>query len=203
MIGIVDYGLGNLRSVEKAFASLHCQARISADPDSLRKFDRLVLPGVGSFGQASRSLVSSGLMEAVKDYAKLNRPLLGICLGMQLLADAGEEGGQYSGLGLIPGRVEKLVGEEKLPHVGWNRLRFQHKSVLLEGIEDGSHMYFVHSYGFKPKNKEYQKAAAYYGEDFCALIEKDQVYGVQFHPEKSSTFGLQLLENFAKRSEQA
>ncbi|RLQ96693.1 imidazole glycerol phosphate synthase subunit HisH [Falsibacillus albus] len=201
MIGIIDYGMGNLFSVGKALERLNVPYLISDDPDTLKQADGLILPGVGSFYDAMALLREKGLLDLILDYAKSDRPLLGICLGMQLLFDASEENGFSEGLGLLKGKVKAIPpqgkgGESyKVPHMGWNKLRFQKRSVLLDGLEE-DHVYFVHSYFVDEMEREDLAASAEYNVEIPAVVSKGNVYGMQFHPEKSSRLGMSLLKNF-------
>lgn len=198
MIMIVDYGVGNLRSVQKAFEKINCAAHITSDPNEIMQADGLVLPGVGAFGDAMVSLRRMGMLDAIKRYAKLKRPLLGICLGMQLLFSISEEHGHHIGLGIIPGHVVKMHGNFKIPQVGWNQLQFKVDHALFEGLTLGDYAYFVHSYYVQPIDSNAVVATVDYYGDIPAIVVQDHVYGMQFHPEKSSTAGIQLLHNFSK-----
>ncbi len=201
MITIVDYGMGNLYSVANALKYLGESYRISADPDTIRRADRVILPGVGSFQEASYRLRTTGLQDALLEYAARQRPLLGICLGMQLLADIGDEGGESPGLGLIPGRVERFQTDQKLPHVGWNQLLPARSDPLLQGLDPEPFVYFVHSYILKPRQDILTVAWSEYGKPFCAMVRSGAVAGVQFHPEKSSSAGMKILQNFCEGSD--
>lgn len=199
MIVIVDYGLGNLFSVAKAFEMIGASVRISGDPQEIKQADRLVLPGVGAFGDGMEYLSKNGLDKVLINEVLVNKkPFLGICLGLQLLADMGFEYGEYKGLSLVKGRVRKLeVGEGmKIPQVGWNDISFVKNSPLFEGIKNGSDFYFVHSYQMICDDPKDIAATALYGETVTAAIEKDNIFATQFHPEKSQDVGLKLLENF-------
>lgn len=200
MVTIVNYGMGNLRSLQNAFAHLGEECRIEADPEIIANSDRLVLPGVGSFAQAMSNIKNNGLHQAL-EIAVLQRgvPFLGICLGMQLLADIGEEGGTTFGLGWIPGKVVRLdPGENfKVPHIGFNTAYIHGQyEELFDKLGVGSDFYFVHSYHFVPDIPENIVAISDYGTEVVCAVRKDNIVGVQFHPEKSQSNGLQLLRNF-------
>jgi glutamine amidotransferase len=195
---IIDYGLGNLRSVENAFKAIGASARLVSRPDEILSAGRLLLPGVGSFNMGMKNLRERGLVEAICSAAKNGTPLLGICLGMQLLASSGDEGGNTQGLGLIPGRVKRLSPGARLrvPHIGFNEVLPISPSILFESISDGSDFYFVHSYCMNVDHQEDILAYGEYGEKLIVAIRRGNVYGTQFHPEKSQSQGLQLLKNF-------
>ena len=197
MIGIIDYGMGNLRSVEKALIGLYPDTKIINSIDDIKCADKIILPGVGAFGEAMNNLNSMGIIPAVLDHISDNKPFLGICLGFQLLFDESEEFGHTKGLSIIPGKVQKFeLGSFKVPHMGWNTVKIK-KAGLYNGIADDSYFYFVHSFYVKPQNDDVISGVTSYGDfDFCSSIEKGNVFGVQFHPEKSSNIGCQLLNNF-------
>jgi glutamine amidotransferase len=197
-VGIVDYGMGNLRSVEKGLEKAGVRAEHSDDPYRLEAFDGLILPGVGAFGDAMRNLVELDMVRALHEFIESGRPLLGICLGLQLLFDESEEHGRFEGLGLIPGRVIRLPAGVKVPHMGWNVLNKKRDVPLFEGIPEGTRFYFVHSFYCEPSDPGWSVATTPYGLDFTCAAGRDNVWGVQFHPEKSSTLGLSVLENFAR-----
>ncbi len=202
-IGIVDYGMGNRRSVEKAVEHVGARPLLSSDPDLLRSCDGLIVPGVGAFPQAMRNLRERGLDQAIHDHVTAGRPLLGICLGMQLLLDSSTELGGESGLGLVPGVVSPLdAGDRKLPHIGWNRVRWCRSSALTDRRPEASAFYHVHSLVARPDNAEDVLGESEYGERFATAVDLVErtgapVYGLQFHPEKSSADGLALLANFS------
>lgn len=198
MIGIVDYGRGNLRSVEKALEKVGFEASIMEYPAELSKVNGLILPGVGAFADAMQALGEGGWIEPLIEFARSGRPFLGICLGMQILFELGEEHGEHIGLGLLSGRVVKFPPGRKVPHMGWNSLRLEQTSSLLEGIPNEAYFYFVHSYYVEPSEKRDIVATSDYGIVFPAVVGKNNVWGAQFHPEKSSPWGLQLLTNFGK-----
>ena len=197
MIGIVDYGMGNLFSVSKALERLNADYFISGDKEELLRADALLLPGVGSFRDAMEVLQ----VDTIKEFAATGKPLLGICLGMQLLFEDSDENGLTKGLGLLPGKVRRFPGKNvagetyKVPHMGWNKLEFVKSSPLLEGLEE-DYVYFVHSYYVSAENSEVLLAKANYHEEVSAIVGKDNIFGMQFHPEKSSKLGMALLNNF-------
>lgn len=197
MIAIVDYGIGNLRSVQKAFEHLGVEAAVVSSPKEVAAADGVVLPGVGAFGDAMVSLRRLGLLPAVRDFARAGRPLLGICLGMQLLFSISEEHGNHLGLGLLPGHVRRMRGDYKIPHVGWNTLRRTGDHPLLDGVKDGEYVYFVHSYYVDPMDRDVVAATTEYHGEIPAVVAQGNLAGVQFHPEKSSHTGLAILRNFA------
>lgn len=202
MIVIIDYGLCNLRSVQKAFERINVPAIVSADPDSIAKADKLILPGVGSFARGMENLINQGWITPLREAVENRKiPILGICLGMQLLTDHSEEG-DAQGLGWIPGNTKHfstLVGEQKLkiPHMGWNTLKAKVDHPILHGISNTDSFYFVHSYYVTALHTEHQLAQTTYGATFDAAIFNDNIFGVQFHPEKSHAAGLNLLTNFS------
>ncbi|SFV54873.1 Imidazole glycerol phosphate synthase amidotransferase subunit [hydrothermal vent metagenome] len=202
MIGIVDYNMGNLASVINAFQSIGADATIESDPDRLKDYDKLILPGVGAFGDAMEHLQSNGMDSAIKEYASLDRPLLGICLGMQLLFDSSEEFGDSRGLGLIDGEVVAFDESQfdhklKVPHMGWNELFVQRKTPIFQGLDSDFYLYFVHSFHAKCDDR-YAIGKTHYGYEFTSAVQKDNIYGIQPHPEKSHKNGLKIIENFAK-----
>ena len=198
MVGIIDYGVGNLFSLRSSFAAIGAEAFVSSDAAQLAKADRLILPGVGAFGDAAQKLRDSGLDTFVKEQAANRKPLMGICLGMQLLFEKSYEYGEHEGLGLIRGQVVgmngRLPAELKIPHMGWNALRLTKPARLLE---EGSYVYFVHS--FYAENCEDSIAAVTdYGIPITAAVERDNIFGCQFHPEKSGNVGLEILKRFCE-----
>lgn len=200
-IVVVDYGMGNLRSVEKAFHKVGCRATVSSDPDAVRTAAGVVLPGVGAFGEAVRNLEASGLKLAILEALDAQKPYLGICLGLQLLFSGSEEDeGGSRGFGTIEGRVRALPASDlKVPHMGWNRGRIVRPSSLFEGVPDDAHFYFVHSYCADPRDTELTVLRTEYGVDFASAIQwGERSFAVQFHPEKSSRWGLKILENFGR-----
>jgi imidazole glycerol-phosphate synthase subunit HisH len=197
-IDVIDYGMGNRRSVEKALERAGARVSITADADALRRCDGLVLPGVGAFPLAMRNLRALGLIEAIRERVGAGTPLLGICLGMQLLFDRSAELEQTDGLGLIPGEVTRLsAGGLRVPHIGWNEVRFERRSWLTEGLPAaGCAFYHVHSLAARPQRPEDILGTTEYGERFSTIVRHGATFGVQFHPEKSSNDGIRLLENF-------
>jgi glutamine amidotransferase len=199
-VGVCDYGVGNLRSVERALEHGGASAVVSADADELAGCDGLVLPGVGAFAVAARMLRARGMDAVVRRMAGAGRPVLGVCLGFQLLFTQSDEGPGGDGLGLIPGRVRRLEpGRGKVPHMGWNQLCITRPSAVLEGIDSGEHMYFVHSYAATPDDPLVAVAVTDHGGPLVAAVEAANVSGTQFHPEKSGSAGLRVYANFATR----
>jgi glutamine amidotransferase len=196
VIAIVDYGIGNLGSVTKAFRHVGVPAVLSGEPEALSAARALVLPGDGAFGAAMDELRSRGLLGVLREAAAAGTPILGICIGMQLLFEESEEHGWNAGLGLLPGRVRRLADDLVVPHMGWNRLRHERRDPLLAGIEEGAYVYFVHSYVCEAR-PEHVIASTDYGGRFPAIVGSGSVWGMQFHPEKSQGVGLRLIENFA------
>ena len=201
MITIVDYGVGNLYSLECSFRAIGADVIITADADVLRSAEKILLPGVGAFGDAAEKLRNSGLADVVVEQAKLGKPLMGICLGMQLLFETGYEYGTHQGLGLIPGQVRPIAdvipSDLKIPHMGWNALNFKRESKLFCDIKDGDCVYFVHSF-YAANCHEATIATADYGAPLTAAVEKGNVFGCQFHPEKSGEVGLKILKAFCE-----
>ncbi len=200
MITIIDYGMGNLRSVEKAFAFLGHEVEVSHDPRSLGTASRIVLPGVGAFGDAMHELHSRDLVEPLRDAIAVGVPFLGICLGYQLLFESSEESPGVEGLGILPGRVVRFPDRVKIPHMGWNDARFERKHAVLEKVEEGSFFYFVHSYYVEPAQPVDRLTATTYGIDFASGAARDNLVAFQFHPEKSSSAGMLILDAFARLS---
>jgi imidazole glycerol-phosphate synthase subunit HisH len=198
-IAILDYGMGNLRSVEKALERVGTSATITHDPDVVHAADGLILPGVGAFPRAMQRVRELGLGELTAERLEAGVPVLGICLGLQLLFDGSVENQGAGGLGLVPGRVEPLSADGlKVPHIGWSPVRWQHRSQLTDGLGSETPFYFVHSFTPRPDRPEDVLGTAAYGERFACAIERPPLYGVQFHPEKSSSAGLRLLSNFTR-----
>ena len=198
MIAIVDYGRGNLRSVQKAFEYLGYRALVTSDPDAILKAEKLVLPGVGAFGDCMDNLKALGLDGAVREFVASGKPFLGICLGLQLLFTYSEEFGPVEGLNLVRGRVVRFPAGLKVPHMGWNQIEIERRCPLLEGIGSGEYFYFVHSYYVVPEDDSVVVARTEYGVPFVSMINMDNIYATQFHPEKSQKAGLRLLDNFAR-----
>jgi glutamine amidotransferase len=198
MIAILDYGMGNLRSVEKALERVGTDSEITADPDAVRDAEGVILPGVGAFPKAMERIRGLGFDELVSERAEAGIPILGICLGLQLLFESSVENEGAEGIGLLPGRVEPLAANGlKVPHIGWSPVRWRHSSQLTEGLGDEPPFYFVHSFTPAPSEEGDVLGTAAYGERFACAVERPPLYGVQFHPEKSSRVGLGLLRNFA------
>lgn len=201
MIAIIDYGMGNLHSVCKAVERLGYEAVVTAEAQTIMSAAGAILPGVGAFGDAMEGLEATGLKDVVLRYAASGRPLLGICLGMQLLFSRSEEHGLHEGLNLLPGEVVRFQGAFKVPHMGWNRLSFQGMSPLLSGLDEG-YVYFVHSYHALPERPSDLLAVTDYYRPVTAIVGRGNVYGMQFHPEKSGDLGMQLLDNFLALTQQ-
>ena len=202
MVAIVDYGVGNLFSLSSSFAAIGAEVTVTSDPDVLRAAERIVLPGVGAFGDAAAKLRESGLDQVVIEQAKAGKPLLGICLGMQLLFEKSFEYGEHEGLGLIKGEIRPIAdvipADLKIPHIGWNALHFgKEKSDLFRYLNEGDHVYFVHSF-YGANCAESVIATAEYGADLTAAVANSNVYGCQFHPEKSGEDGLRILKAFTE-----
>lgn len=204
MIAIIDYGMGNLRSAEKGFQHAGVMdVAVTSDRDAVRTADGIVLPGVGAFRDAARELRESGMRDVIRDRVAAGVPFLGICLGMQLLADVGYEDGEWEGLGIVPGECVRLPEGVKVPHIGWNTVDYPRPSALFEDIDEGSAFYFVHSYHVVPSDPAAVIGRTVHGVPFAAAVQAANVFGVQFHPEKSSDTGLRLLRNFAAVVEEA
>jgi len=198
-VGVIDYGRGNIHSVIKALQHLGSDPQPVSDPDRLAAYPALVLPGVGSFADAMTSLRQRGLVGAIQAYPPSGRPLLGICLGLQLLLERGTEGKETPGLGLLRGEVRRLeAGDRKVPHTGWNEVRFAHSSPLTQGLGDAAYFYFVHSFAAFPIQAADWLGSTTYGERFASVAGSGNVLGTQFHPEKSGRHGLTILRNFLR-----
>ena len=202
MIAIIDYDAGNIRSVEKAMAKLGQEVWITRDRERIMNADKVILPGVGSFGDAMAHLREYNLVEVIKDVVAEKKPVLGICLGLQLLYESSEETPGVEGLGILKGKILKIPEQKdlKIPHMGWNSLHLQNDGRLFLGIEQNPYVYFVHSYYLKAGEEETVKATTEYSVNIHASVEKDNVFACQFHPEKSGDLGLQILKNFAELS---
>ena len=202
-IAIIDYGMANLRSVQKALERVGHSADITADPGSLSRYDRIVLPGVGAFKDAVATLRSAGFVDPIRRHIDAGRPFLGICLGLQMLFDSSDEDGLHEGLGIIPGRCTRFDVDSafglKVPHMGWNALTYASATCpLYRGLADGSNVYFVHSYHVEPADAGVVATTTDYGRPFVSSIAKGNVFATQFHPEKSQKVGLTILKNFAE-----
>jgi len=200
MIGIVDYNMGNLASVQNAFAKLGEDTVVVSNPQKFKEYDKLILPGVGAFGDAMEHLRDRDMIEALKEYAKSSKPMLGICLGMQLLFQSSEEFGEHEGLGLIKGHVKKFDSSQfseplKIPHMGWNRM-FTKEHPLFKGLDEEHYLYFVHTYHVECENEEDIIGRTTYGYEFTSAVAHNNILGIQPHPEKSHINGLKILENF-------
>ena len=198
MVAIIDYDAGNIRSVEKAIASLGYEAAVTRDADTILTADHVILPGVGAFGDAMDKLSSYGLVDVIRTVSCREIPFLGICLGLQLMFESSEESPGVKGLGLVPGRILRIPddGGLKVPHMGWNSLRFPHAGRLFKGLPQDSYVYFVHSYYLQADDNSIVTATTEYGPLIHASVEKDNIFACQFHPEKSSGVGMKILQNF-------
>jgi imidazole glycerol-phosphate synthase subunit HisH len=197
-VAIIDYGVGNLRSVEKAFAANGCAAVVSSDEKVLRQAERLVLPGVGAFGACMEALAARGFDRLVCERVAAGTPLLGVCVGMQMLFEESEEFGASRGLGLLRGSVRRFPNDLVVPQVGWNQVRQQNCNPLFGGIKDSAFFYFVHSYYCEPVDREVIAGETDYGVAYASVVARENLLGVQFHPEKSQKDGLRMLANFAR-----
>ena len=204
MIAIIDYGAGNLKSVEKALLAIGKECVITRKPKEILQADHVILPGVGAFGDAMNHLKQYDLDKVIREYAQTGKPFLGICLGLQLLFEGSDESEGVEGLGLLKGEVVRIPAEPglKIPHIGWNSLHLQNNGRLFAGMQDEPYVYFVHSYYLKAKEPQIVKATAEYGVTIHASVEKDQIFACQFHPEKSGAVGLQILRNFTEITNQ-
>ncbi len=206
MIAVIDYEIGNLRSVIRGLERAGAQARLVSTPDELARAEKIVLPGVAAFGDAMASLRSLKLVEPLRDAVRSGTPYLGFCLGLQLLFEVSEEMGEHRGLGLLGGRVERFdfsaqaeaqdTGSLSVPHMGWNRIRWGRDCPMLSGLTNGTHVYFAHSYHVVPTDEDVVATRTEYGLEFVSAVWKDNVFATQFHPEKSQNVGLRLLQNF-------
>jgi imidazole glycerol-phosphate synthase subunit HisH len=200
MIAIIDYQMGNLRSVQKGFEKVGHEATITSDPAVLARASKVVLPGVGAFGDAMAELKRRKLVDPIRQAVAAGKPFLGICLGLQLLFDVGYENGRHEGLGILSGEVVRfdLPADFKVPHMGWNQLAIRRPAPVLAGLAEGMHCYFVHSYYVVPKDSEVVATETSYSAPFCSMIWRDNLFATQFHPEKSQRDGLKMLKNFAE-----
>jgi glutamine amidotransferase len=197
MIAIIDYGMGNLRSVEKAFEKVGAQVLVTPNPTDVFKADKVVLPGVGAMAPAMQKLQEMGLVDPIRKIIKDGKPFLGICLGLQLLFEKSTEGGVAYGLRILEGTVDRF-SQLKVPHMGWNQIQIQSKgNGLYKNVSEGENVYFCHSYFVQPKDKSIATSLTNYGTEFVSSVAKDNIWGVQFHPEKSQSVGLQILKNFS------
>lgn len=201
MIRIIDYGLGNLFSLKSSFAAIGVEVEVTSDPELIRSAEKLILPGVGAYRDASNALKETGLGEVVKEEAAKGKPLMGICLGMQMLFDVGYEYGEYEGLGLIPGAVraisDVIPADLKIPHIGWNALDITQEAPILKYVKQGDYVYFVHSF-YADTDDKYIIAKTEYGAELTAAVRNGNVFGCQFHPEKSEKVGLSILKAFCE-----
>lgn len=197
MIAIIDYGMGNLRSVQKAFEYLGNHAVITDDVSVIQNADKVVLPGVGAFRDAMETITQKGIDRVIYDIVDSKKPLLGICLGMQMFFDKSYEYGEHKGLGILQGEIKLLPNTVKIPHMGWNSLHIQKKSPLFKGLPEQPYVYFVHSY-YLETNADIVSATTYYGKEIQVAAQKENVFALQFHPEKSGDIGLKILENFGR-----
>lgn len=198
MIAIIDYGMGNLRSVQKGFERVGFEAEVVSSPDAVSGATGLVLPGVGAFGDAMDNLRGVEFVDSIVKSVSAGVPFLGICLGLQLLFSQSEELGAHQGLDILPGRVTRFPAGQRVPQIGWNQIHMRRESPLLDGVPDGAFFYFVHSFYVQAERGEDVVAETDYGIDYCSIVGKNNVFGVQFHPEKSQDAGLRLLKNFAQ-----
>jgi len=197
MISVVDYGVGNLHSVAKALEKVGAKTRVTTDWRDVAPSDGVVLPGVGAFKDSMDAMRRSDLAKAIQDYIASGKPFLGVCVGLQMLFSESEEFGVSKGLGVFPGRVVKFAQGKKVPHMGWNQIRIKKEgNPLLKGLKDGDHLYFVHSYYVVPQKDSIVAATTDYGVDFTCMVWEKNVFGTQFHPEKSQSAGLKIYENF-------
>ena len=196
MIAIIDYGMGNLRSVQKAFEYLGFEAVVTDDVSVMERAERLVLPGVGAFGDAIRTIREKGFDKVIYKAVEEKKPFLGICLGLQMVFDKSYEYGEYEGLGLIPGKIVLLPDNVKKPHIGWNNLNVKMRAPLFEGTGESPYVYFVHSY-YLETDAPVVSATVDYGKEIQVAVQKDNIFALQFHPEKSGDVGLRILKNFA------
>ena len=200
MIAIIDYDVGNIKSVEKALIALEQEVVITSDKEEILKADKVILPGVGAFGDAMENLKRTGLDQVVKEVAQRGIPFLGICLGLQLLFESSDEAPGVEGLGILKGKILRIPDQEglKIPHMGWNSLHLENNGRLFKGIEENAYVYFVHSYYLKAEDEQIVKASTEYSTHIHASVEQGNVFACQFHPEKSSDVGLKILKNFVE-----
>ncbi|MYC15206.1 MAG: imidazole glycerol phosphate synthase subunit HisH [Gemmatimonadetes bacterium] len=199
MIAVIDYGMGNLRSVQKAFEHVEAKAVIVDRPEDIDAAERVVLPGVGAFGDAMNNLRTAGLIAPIIRAISEGRPFLGICLGLQLMFAESEEMGRHKGLDILPGKVKRFPEGQRVPQIGWNEVQIQRETALLDGVPDRSYFYFVHSFFVASERDEDVVGVTDYGIDYASIAGNDRAFGVQFHPEKSQDAGLKILKNFAEK----
>ena len=197
---IVDYGAGNLRSVSRAVAHVGYEPSVTGDPHDVDDADALIVPGVGAAADTMRNLREHGMVEPVRKYIASKRPFFGVCMGQQALLSVSEEGGEHECLGIIPGRVRRLPGGQKVPHMGWNEVRQKREHIIFDDIPDGSYFYFLHSYYPEPADSDVVIGESEYGVTFASVLAKDNVVATQFHPEKSADMGLQMYKNFLSQA---
>lgn len=196
MIAIIDYGMGNLKSVEKAFNYLNCDTTVTDSPEKIRSASKVVLPGVGAFAEAVKAIRNTGLEEVIDTTIQEGKPFLGICLGLQLMFDYSEENGGFDGLGILKGKIKKIDTGLKIPHMGWNSLNIKKENILFKGLPHNPYVYFVHSFHLVAEDKDIVTATTDYGDEIEAAVGKDNIFLTQFHPEKSGETGLKMLKNF-------
>ncbi|MDE0020490.1 MAG: imidazole glycerol phosphate synthase subunit HisH [Candidatus Poribacteria bacterium] len=201
MIAVIDYGMGNLRSVQKGFEHIGAQAEIVRDPNRTKDASALVLPGQGEFGSAMRELRAGGMDEAVLDFIRAGKPFMGVCIGLQALFESSEEAPETPGLGVLPGVVKRFQPGLKIPHMGWNQLELRSRPPHLRDVKEGDYVYFVHSYYAAPAQESDVAAATEYGERFASAVYRENIFASQFHPEKSQSVGLNILRAFAELAE--
>jgi glutamine amidotransferase len=203
LIAIIDYGMGNLRSVTNALEKLGADAVVTRDKRVIKESQAIILPGVGAFGKCIENLENLELLDFIKETIKEGKQYLGICLGMQVLFESSEEAPGIAGMGIIKGTVPRFTGDIKIPHMGWNNIKIVKETEILQGIENSEYFYFVHSYYCSPEDKGIVATTTTYGEEFTSSVQKDNVFACQFHPEKSQRMGLKLLQNFVNLSARA
>jgi len=196
MVAIIDYGMGNLKSVEKAFNFLGCDTVITSSPEKIRSASKVVLPGVGAFAEAVKCIKETHLDEVIDETIQKGKPFLGICLGLQLMFDYSEENDGFEGLGILKGKIKKIDSDLKIPHMGWNSLNIKKDNVLFKGLPDNPYVYFVHSFHLVAEDKNIVTATTDYGKEIEVAVGKDNIFLTQFHPEKSGETGLKMLSNF-------
>jgi len=196
LIAIIDYGMGNLRSVTNALEKLGTDAFVTRDKKAIKASRAIILPGVGAFGKCIENLSKHGLLDCIKDTKKEVKQYLGICLGMQVLFESSEEAPGVAGMGVLKGTVPRFTGNIKIPHMGWNNIKIEKETEILKGIENNEYFYFVHSYYCSPDDKGIVATTTPYGGEFASSVQKDNIFACQFHPEKSQSVGLKLLQNF-------